>query len=270
MQRERQCATSGLACLMMATAIRSHESMDRPHSPKDDDEDDDDDHDDRSSLLPVAPRHPYFTARSRARTPGPQLLGDHAMGKSSACAARQIVVQGTSRQASCSKPAQRRANVVQLRLRNAVFCLLPDCPTCGVSVSPGADVGLGLGRQVASHQSSTIGCSCFLPDCMTCSRTGREVSGATSSRALPKREWNTWKGRAALETTLRLVASVHDEMQMMLDAPGAEQILGRGQGWSSLPSGDSSKGSRLEKVVARLCRCGITTVMQARLFFSGR
>jgi hypothetical protein len=131
-------------------------------------------------------------------------------------------------------------------------CRLPNCPPCGMSVSPGADVGLGLGRQVASHQSSTIGCSCFLPDCMTCSRTGGEVSGATSSRALPKREWNTWKGRTALATTLRLVASVHDEMQMMLDAPSAEQILGRGQGWSSLPSGDSSKGSRLEKVVARL------------------
>jgi len=104
---------------------------------------------------------------------------------------------------------------------------------------------------------------------MTCSRIGREVSGATSSRALPKREWNNWKGRTAPEATLRLVASVHDEMQMMLDAPSAEQILGRGQGWSSLPSGDSSKGSRLEKVVARLCRCGITTVMQARRFFQG-
>ena len=50
----------------------------------------------------------------------------------------------------------------------------------------------------------------------------------------------------------------------MLDAAAPHQILARGQGWSSIVSGDASKGSRLEKVVARLCRCGITTVMQAR------
>ena len=50
----------------------------------------------------------------------------------------------------------------------------------------------------------------------------------------------------------------------MLDAAPPDQILARGQGWSSIVSGDASKGSRLEKVVARLCRCGITTVMQAR------
>jgi hypothetical protein len=58
-------------------------------------------------------------------------------------------------------------------------------------------------------------------------------------RQKKKREWNSWKGRTALETTLRLVASVHDGMPMMLDAPGAEQILDRGQGWSSLPGGYS-------------------------------
>ena len=50
----------------------------------------------------------------------------------------------------------------------------------------------------------------------------------------------------------------------MLDAAPPDQILARGQGWSSIVSGGASKGSRLEKVVARLCRCGITTVMQAR------
>ena len=63
-----------------------------------------------------------------------------------------------------------------------------------------------------------------------CSCSGRAVSGATSAQALLKREWNSWKGRAALETILHLVASVHNEMQMMFDAPGAEQIFGRGQG----------------------------------------
>ena len=87
---------------------------------------------------------------------------------------------------------------------------------------------------------------------------------ATSSQALPKRQWNNWKGRSASESTLRLVASVHDELQTMLGASVEEQILSRGQGWSSISSGDASKGSRLEKIVARLCRCGITTVMQAR------
>ena len=85
-----------------------------------------------------------------------------------------------------------------------------------------------------------------------------------SSQALPKRQWNNWKGRTASDSTLRLVASVHDELQTMLGASVEEQILSRGQGWSSVSSGDASKGSRLEKIVARLCRCGITTVMQAR------
>jgi ABC-type cobalamin transport system ATPase subunit len=50
----------------------------------------------------------------------------------------------------------------------------------------------------------------------------------------------------------------------MLDAVAPDQILARGQGWSSIVSGDTSQGSRLEQVVARLCRCGITIVMQAR------
>ena len=52
-------------------------------------------------------------------------------------------------------------------------------------------------------------------------------------------------------------------LQNMLDAAAPDQILARGQGWSSIVSGDASKGSRLAQVVARLCRCGITTVMQA-------
>jgi len=88
--------------------------------------------------------------------------------------------------------------------------------------------------------------------------------GESSSQGLPRKEWNNWKGRTASESTLRLVASVYDELQNMLDAAAPDQILARGQGWSSIVSGDTSKGSRLEKVVARLCRCGITTVMQAR------
>ena len=50
----------------------------------------------------------------------------------------------------------------------------------------------------------------------------------------------------------------------MLGASVKEQILSRGQGWPSVSSRDASKGSRLEKIVARLCRCGITTVMQSR------
>ena len=90
------------------------------------------------------------------------------------------------------------------------------------------------------------------------------LPGESGSQGLPKREWNNWKGRIASESTLSLVASVYDELENMLDAAAPHQILAHGQGWSSIVSGDVSKGSRLEKVVARLCRCGITTVMQAR------
>jgi hypothetical protein len=50
----------------------------------------------------------------------------------------------------------------------------------------------------------------------------------------------------------------------MLDAVARDQILARGQGWSSIVGGDTSKGSRLQKVVALLRRCGITTAMQSR------
>ncbi len=112
----------------------------------------------------------------------------------------------------------------------------------------------------------TMPCTCLLPTCPACSGAGTVVLGPTSSQALPKRKWNNWKGRTASESARRLVASVHDELQDMLDTAAPEQILTRGRGWSSISSGDVSKGSRLEKVVARLCRCGITTVMQARRF----
>ena len=109
-------------------------------------------------------------------------------------------------------------------------------------------------------------CACFLPSCLECSGAGigQAVPGKSGSQGLPKRQWNNWKGRAASESMLRFVASVYDELQDMLNTAAPDQILAHGQGWSSIVSGDASKGSRLEKVVARLCRCGITTVMQAR------
>ena len=70
------------------------------------------------------------------------------------------------------------------------------------------------------------------------------MPGESSSQGLPRREWNNWKGRTASESTLRLVA--YAELQDMLDAVAPDQILARGQGWSSIVSGDASKGSRLE------------------------
>ena len=118
-----------------------------------------------------------------------------------------------------------------------------------------------LGGDAVPGPGGHVACACFLPTCTACSGGG---TVPPSSQALLKRQWNNWKGRAASDSTLRLVASVHDELQTMLGASVEEQILSRGQGWSSVSSGDASKGSRLEKIVARLCRCGITTVMQAR------
>ena len=76
---------------------------------------------------------------------------------------------------------------------------------------------------------------------------GQVMPGECSSQGLPRREWNNWKGRTASESTLRLVASVYDELQNMLDAVAPDQILARGQGWSSIVSRDISKGSRLDK-----------------------
>ena len=66
----------------------------------------------------------------------------------------------------------------------------------------------------------------------------------SSSQGLPRREWNNWEGRTASESTLRFVASVYDELQNMLDAAAPDQILARGQDWSTIVSGDASKGSR--------------------------
>ncbi len=62
---------------------------------------------------------------------------------------------------------------------------------------------------------------------------------------------------------------MHDDMHMMLHAPGAEQIRVREQGWPSLPSGDSLKRSRLGKFVARVRRCVITTAAQPRRSLHG-
>ena len=50
------------------------------------------------------------------------------------------------------------------------------------------------------------------------------------------------KVRTASESTLRLVASVYEELQNMLVAAAPDQILARGQVWSSIVSGDASKG----------------------------
>ena len=78
-------------------------------------------------------------------------------------------------------------------------------------------------------------------------------------------EWtSSGKGRTACTTTLRLVAAVHDELEVLLSASSSEQWLCRGEGWSGITTWKKSKGSRLEKVVAGLCRCGITTVLRAR------
>ena len=43
------------------------------------------------------------------------------------------------------------------------------------------------------------------------------------------------------------MAYVYDELQNMFDAVAPDQIIARGMGWSSIVSGDTSKGSRLEK-----------------------
>ena len=166
-------------------------------------------------------------------------------------------------------------------------CFLPFCRRCFPQAPPGGDGDSGEEHEDTSQESASsdtepeelagpaginaVGpqhsvCACFLPDCLACSsaRAGQVLPGESGSQGLPKREWNNWKGRIASESTLSLVASVYDELENMLDAAPPDQILARGQGWSSIVSGDASKGSRLEKVVARLCRCGITTVMQAR------
>ena len=103
------------------------------------------------------------------------------------------------------------------------------------------------GINAVGHQR--VVCACFLPDCLVCSGAcvGQVMPGESSSQGLPRREWNNWKGRAASDSTLRLVAYVYAELQNMLDAAAPDQMLARGQGWSSIVSGDTSRGSRLEK-----------------------
>ena len=92
------------------------------------------------------------------------------------------------------------------------------------------------------------------------------MPGETGSQDLPEDLWNSWKGRAASASILRWVVSVYDALRSMLGAAAPDQIFTRGQGWSSIMSGDAPQGSRLEQVVARLCRCGVTIVMQARRY----
>ena len=103
-------------------------------------------------------------------------------------------------------------------------------------------------------------CQCSLPSCsVCCSSAGDKGWGAA-----PMQWRSDSKGHASPQTTLRLVAAVHDELELMLSRSDNEQWLSQGRGWYHLPTAADSKGSRLAKVVTRLCRCGITTVQQAR------
>ena len=69
---------------------------------------------------------------------------------------------------------------------------------------------------------------------------GEQLAGLAKEEV---EEWNNWKGHIASKSTLSLVASVYDELENMLDAAAPHQILAHGQGWSSIVSRDTSKGS---------------------------
>ncbi len=104
-------------------------------------------------------------------------------------------------------------------------------------------------------------CYCFLPSCATCN--GGQNSRAQSSNMATKA--TSGRGHIVSESVLHVVAGVHDELEKMLatESP-SENWLCEGRGWAAIPTWKDSKGSRLEKVVARLCRCGIWTVQKAR------
>ena len=74
------------------------------------------------------------------------------------------------------------------------------------------------------------------------------------------------RGNAMPGRGLRLIAAVHDELQQMLQE--GEGWLAKGKGWDRITSmrqdPHSYNASRLEKVVARLCRCSFWLVRKAR------
>ena len=86
-------------------------------------------------------------------------------------------------------------------------------------------------------------CANLRPDCLVCSSAwvGQVMPGETGPQGLPNAPWASWMGRAASATILRLAVFVYDELHTMLGAAAPDQILARGQGWSSIVSGDTSK-----------------------------
>ena len=96
-------------------------------------------------------------------------------------------------------------------------------------------------------------CFCFLPDCRDCcgSRGRNNSSTGTigSGNSMPTRG-------------LRIIAAAHDELQAMLKQDGG--WLSRGKGWRTINTKSHHHASRLEEVVARLCRCSVSLVQKAR------
>ena len=64
-------------------------------------------------------------------------------------------------------------------------------------------------------------CACLPPDCLVCSGAcaGQVMPGESGSQGFPRRERNYLKGRTTSESTLRLVASVYDELQIGCSCP---------------------------------------------------
>ena len=108
-------------------------------------------------------------------------------------------------------------------------------------------------------------CCCFLPDCKICnsssSNSSRNMTATQSTSARVLGSGNLMPARG-----LCVIAGVHDELQKMLQQDGG--WLAKGKGWDGIPSlrqdPNSHHASRLEKVVARLCRCSVQLVQKAR------
>ena len=86
------------------------------------------------------------------------------------------------------------------------------------------------------------------------SQSGRKSSvghGVGSGNPMPAR-------------ALRLIAATHDELHKMITEDGG--WLAKGRGWDAIhhKSPHSHNASRLEMVVARLCRCSLQLVQKAR------
>ena len=99
------------------------------------------------------------------------------------------------------------------------------------------------------------------PECETSNRSERSMMAAPSSSAHALGRGNAMPGQG-----LRVIAAVHDELQQMLQE--GEGWLAKGKGWDRITSmrqdPHSYNASRLEKVVARLCRCSFWLVRKAR------